>query len=327
MRAMRTLVIGGTLFMGRAIVARLVARGHDVSVLHRRDTHDLGPAVRNVRADRRDLSKVRRLVSEGRFDAVFDLAYDWQHGTTADEVEAVADSCGDNLVRYVFMSSMAAYNPGLDKRETDALVADDDPNDYARNKASAERRLMRMHAQKGFPVTTFRPPFVHGPHQPFYREQFFWDRLLAGRPIVLPDDGSSAMPWAFVEDVAESCVRTLDVPEAAGQAFNVGHVEPTTQRSFVELLARAAGVDARLVAVPRARIHAAGGKIIGGNLYFGEYLDLPGFSLIVEKAPRVLGVVPTPIDKAFQRGYEWYRTQPRRPADYSFDDRLLTSAS
>jgi len=324
---MRILVIGGTLFMGRAIVARLIARGHDVSVLHRRDTHDLGDQVRNLKADRRDLPAVTRLVSQGRFDAVFDLAYDWQHGTTADEVEAVAQSCGNNLARYVFMSSMAAYIPGLNRRETDALAPDDDANAYAQHKASAERRLMRMHAATGFPVTTFRPPFVHGPHQPFYREQFFWDRLLAGRPIILPDGGSTAMPWAFVEDVAESCVRALDVREAAGQAFNVGHVEPTTQRSFVETLARVAGTDARLVAVPRAHIHAAGGRIIGENLYFGEFLDLPGFSMIVEKAPRVLGVTPTPIDKALQRGYEWYRTQPKRPADYSFEDRLLASAS
>jgi 2'-hydroxyisoflavone reductase len=58
MRRMRILVIGGTQFMGREIVRRLVARGHDVSVLHRRDRHDLGPEVRNLQADRGDLAKV-----------------------------------------------------------------------------------------------------------------------------------------------------------------------------------------------------------------------------------------------------------------------------
>lgn len=46
---MRVTVIGGTQFIGRAIVERLLARGHDVAVLHRRDTHDLDPAVQAPR--------------------------------------------------------------------------------------------------------------------------------------------------------------------------------------------------------------------------------------------------------------------------------------
>ena len=86
-----------------------------------------------------------------------------------------------------------------------------------------------------------RPPFVHGPRQPFYREQFFWDRLRDGRPVVLPDGGAAPMQWAYVADVAEACVRSMEVAEAAGEAFNVAHVERTTQRTFVEALARVAG--------------------------------------------------------------------------------------
>ncbi len=109
---MRTLVIGGTLFIGREIVQRLARRGHDVTVLHRRERHDLGPAIRNIKADRSDLTAISRVLREGRYDAVFDLAYDWEKGTTAEQVEAAARSCGDRLQRYVFMSSVAAYGPG-----------------------------------------------------------------------------------------------------------------------------------------------------------------------------------------------------------------------
>ncbi|MDH4066723.1 MAG: NAD-dependent epimerase/dehydratase family protein, partial [Acidobacteriota bacterium] len=184
---MKTLVIGGTAFMGRAIVGRLVERGHEVSVLHRRDRHDLGPEVGNLQADRGDLGTVSALIGRGRFDAVFDLAYDWRTGTPASHVEAAARSCSDRLHRYVFMSSIAAYGPGLDRRESDPLAPDDHPDPYVQHKASAERILFRMHQASGFPVVTIRPPFVHGPRQPFYREQFFWDRLRDHRPIVLPD--------------------------------------------------------------------------------------------------------------------------------------------
>ncbi len=319
----RVLVIGGIQFMGREIVRRLLARGHDVTVMHRRDHHDLGPDVRNLQADRGDLDRVRALLHAERFDAVFDLAYDMMTGTTPDQVEAIARACGDGLHRYVFMSSIAAYGPGLDHREDEPLAPDDIPNPYAANKAGTERRLFAMHAASGFPVTTFRPPFVHGPGQPAYREQFFWDRMLDGRTIILPDGGDAPCGWAFVNDVAESCVRALEVPEAAGEAFNIGHTEPITQRDFVEQLASVAGVEPVLVSMPREEIHRAGGQIVGGNLYFGEFLDLPPHTEVVEKVTRVLGVVPTPLADALRVGYAWYRAQLRRVLDYAFEDRLL----
>jgi nucleoside-diphosphate-sugar epimerase len=270
---MRVLIIGATQFMGREVVRRLVARGHDVSVLHRRDHHDLGPAVGNLQADRSDLPAVRRVLRDQAFDAVVDLAYDWQRGTPADQIEAAAEACGSRLRRYVFMSSIAAYGQGLDHLESDPLASSDVPNPYVQHKARAEQALFRLHAEAGLPAVTIRPPFVYGPRQPFYREQFFWDRLRDGRPIVLPDGGDTLMQWAFVDDVAEACVRALEVPEAAGEAFNVGHPDPITQRAFVEALARVAGVEAVLMPVPRGDIVASGGQLTGENLYFGEYLD------------------------------------------------------
>lgn len=320
---MKILAIGGTLFIGRETVLRLAARGHQITVLHRRHRHDLGPEIGNVQADRRDLAAVSRVLEEGRFDVVFDFVYDWEHGTTASQVEATARACGDGLHRYVFMSSLAACGPGLEHRESDPLVPDDHPEAYAQQKASSERALFRMHAESGFPATTFRPPFVHGPRQPFYREQFFWDRMRDGRPIVLPDGGEAPMQWVFVSDLAAACVRAIEVAEAAGESFNIAHAERLTQRGFVEALARAAGVTPECVAVPRAAIHAAGGHPFAGNLYFGEFLDIPPHTSVIEKAPRVLGIAPTPLEAALREGFSWYQAQPRRQVDYTFEDRLL----
>lgn len=320
---MRTLIIGGTEFIGRATVERLLQRGHDVAVLHRRDHHDLGPDVRNLRADRSDLAAVAAILRAEPVEAVFDFAYDWENGTTASHVEGAARSCHDALRRYVFMSSVAAYGGGVDLREDDPLAADDHPDLYVRHKASSERALFRLHEQTGFPVTTFRPPFVHGPRQPFYREQFFWDRLRDGRPIILPDGGDTPMQWAFVGDVAEACVRAIEVSEAAGEAFNVAHLEATTQRGFIEALARIAGVEPTFAPMARDAIHAAGGRLFMGDLYFGEMLDLPPHTSIVDKAARILDFTPTGLDEALGEGFAWYLEQPRRPVDYTFEDRLL----
>jgi 2'-hydroxyisoflavone reductase len=324
---MRILVIGGTQFISRRTVQRLAGDGHEVSVLHRRDHHDLGAGVRNLQADRGDLDTVARIMGEHEFDAVFDFAYDWEKGTPPEHVVAAARNCAASLHRYVFMSSIAAYGGGLELREDQPLAPDDHPNPYVRHKAAAERALFRMHDESGFPVTTFRPPFVHGPGQVFYREPFFWDRLLDRRPIILPDGGDDLMEWAYVGDVADACVRALDVPAAAGEAFNVAHAEPTTQRAFVEALARVAGVEPRFVSIPRDAIRAAGGQVFGGNLYFGEMLDLPAHTSSLDKLTGTLGFTPTPLETAFRAGYDWYVQQPRRPIDYAFEDRLIASVS
>ena len=322
---MRILVIGGTQFMGRATVLRLVELGHDVSVMHRRDSHDLGPEVGNLPIDRSDLDAVARALEAHDFEAVLDFAYDWSKGTPAAHVEGSARACTEALQRYVFMSSIAAYAGGTQLTEDAPLAPDDHPNPYVQHKASAERALFRMHVATGFPVTTFRPPFVHGPRQPFYREQFFWDRMRDQRPIILPDGGDTPIQWVFAPDVAEACVRAIEVPEAAGEAFNVAHAEPTTQRTFVEALGRAAGIEPTFVAVPRAAIHAAGGDPFAGNLYFGEYLDVPPLTSVIDKAARILDFTPTPLDTALRTSFEWYMAQPRRPVDYGFEDSLLAS--
>ena len=113
------------------------------------------------------------------------------------------------------------------------------------------------------------------------------------------------------------------MPEAAGEAFNIAHVERLTQRSYVEALARVAGVPATFAEIPRATIAAAGGHPVMGNLYFGVFLDIPPHTSVIEKAPRVLGVTPTSFESALRTSFAWYETQPRRKVDYTFEDRLL----
>jgi nucleoside-diphosphate-sugar epimerase len=134
------------------------------------------------------------------------------------------------------------------------------------------------------------------------------------------------MQWVFAPDVAQACVRAIEVPEAVGQAFNVAHAESTTQRTFVEALGRTAGIEPVFVSIPRTAILAAGGNAFVGKLYFGEYLDLPPLTGVIDQAARILDFTPTPLDTALRASFDWYTAQPRRPVDYTFEDQLLVSA-
>ncbi|MDW8130833.1 MAG: NAD-dependent epimerase/dehydratase family protein [Bryobacterales bacterium] len=327
-RPRKVLVIGGTLFIGRRLVAELLKAGHEVWVLHRRPEHNLGKRVGNLVADRNDVEAVRRILSEHKFEVVFDNVYDWERGTTAAHVEAAARAAAHSgLHRYVFMSSVAAYGDGLNHHEGDALAPDEHPDPYVRNKAMSERALFRLHQRSGIPVVTLRPPFVYGPGNPFYREAFFWDRLRDNRPLILPGDGRRLMQFVYVKDLVWACLRVLEVPAAAGQAFNIANPRAITQAELIAALADAAGKKATVVRIPREKIHQAGGRVMSPPYYFGAYFDLPPITMLVTKAQRILGFQATPFGEGLRETYRWYlRHSPRVPIDYSFEDRLLACA-
>ncbi len=325
---MNVLVIGGTLFIGRLLVNELLKAGHDVTILHRRPKHDLGRRVANLQADRNDVDALQSALAGRRFDVVYDNVYDWERGTTAAQVEAAARLLNGRVQRYVFMSSVAAYGDGLNHHEGDALAPDDHPDAYVRNKAMTERALFRMHQRDKFPVVTFRPPFLYGPGNNFYREAFFWDRLRDKRAIVIPGDGRRLMQFVHVRDLVEAMLKVIDLPEAAGQAFNIGNSRPIAQVEAVEAFAHAARKPPQLVRVPRDRILRAGGSAMGPKLYFAFYFDLPAITIVVNKAQRMLKWKPVPFDEGLKETYRWWqRHNPFPKPDYAFEDALLAIAA
>jgi len=325
---MKVLVIGGTLYIGRQLVKALCDAGHDVAVLHRREEHDLARRVENLTADRNDAAAVKQALAGRRFDVVYDNAYDWERGTTVFQVEATVRACGEGLSRYVFMSSVAAYGDGLNHYEGDALAPDNHPDMYVRNKATTERMLFRLHHRHGLPVVTFRPPFIYGPGNPYYREAFFWDRIRFGRPIIIPGDGHRLMQFVYVKDLVRALVRAMEVPSAEGEAFNIGDNRPLTQVEVVQALAAAAGKTPQTVRVPREAILHAGGNPMGEPAYFGVYFDVPPITEKMGKVTRVLGVKPTPFETGLRETRRWYlKNRNGRAPNFAFEDRLLAMAA
>ena len=320
------------MFIGRSLVAELLKAGHEVAVMHRRPKHDLGRRVQNLVADRNDPESVRQALQYTSFQVVFDNVYDWERGTTAAQMEgtvqAVRAASGDRLTRYVFMSSVAAYGDGLNHHDGDPLAPDDHAEAYVRNKAMTERMLFRLHQKTGFPVVTLRPPFIYGPENPFYREAFFWDRLRDNRPLILPGDGHRLMQFVYIKDLVRACMRAMDEPDAAGEAFNVANEKPMTQAEFLQAVVAVTGKKANIVRVPRERIAEAGGDPMGQPAYFGVYLDVTPITEVVVKAKRILGFQPTPFETGLKETYRWYlRNGKKAKIDYSFEDRLIEMAT
>ena len=321
----RTLVIGGTLFIGRAMVEQLLARGDDVTIMHRGHGTPFGDRVRELRCDRNDVTAIRSILDGESFEVVYDNVYDWERGTTAEHVFASARAvAGPALRRYVFTSSVAAYGHGLDHDEKDALAPADFPNPYAAHKAESERVLFRLQQTEGIPVTTLRPSFVYGPHNGFDREAWFWDRIMADRPVIVPGDGSRPMQWVLAEDVARAGLAAAARPASAGAAYDLGCYPAITQEELVRMLAHAAGKTVRIVKVPRERLEAAGGGLFAPPLYFGVFLDPPAITAKGTRLRSDLGIELTPLERGFRKTFEWYRTQHRPTPDFSWEDQFVS---
>jgi nucleoside-diphosphate-sugar epimerase len=320
----RVLVIGGTLFIGRALVDQLLERGDDVVIMHRSRGTPFGTRVGEITCDRNDTAAVKTALDGTRFDVVFDMVFDWQRGTSAAQVSAAATATAKGLRRYVFTSSVAVYNPGGDYEEDVELVPSDYPNSYGAQKADSERALFALGREQAIPVTTLRPAFVYGEHNPFEREAFFWDRLVAGRPIVIPEDGLTTMQWVYVQDVARAAILAADKDVAIGHAYNLANYPAVTQLDFVRLLARIAGKDADLVHVPREGLQQLGGGLFAPPYYFGAYLDVPPITVRADRVRSELGLNLTPLEDGLRKTFQWYERQQRPRPDFTWEDKALS---
>ena len=319
----RVLVIGGTQLIGRALVEQLLARGDAVVLMHRSNSTPFGDRVTAIQCDRNDTVAVQSALAGERFDVVYDNVYDWQRGTTPEQVLAAARATAPGLSRYVFTSSVAVYPTGGPYTEDSSLVPEDHPDVYGAQKANTERALFALGQSEGVPVSTLRPAFIYGPHNAFDREAFFWDRLRDGRPIIIPDDGQSTMQWVSAHDVARAAILAATHDVAIGQAYNLGNYPPITQLDFVHLLARASGHTAQVVHVPRARIQQRGGSLMGPPNYFGVYLDIPAITVNSARVTEQLGLTLTPLEDGMRETYAWYAQQPRVARDYAWEDAVL----
>ena len=108
---MRTLVLGGSAFVGRALVDRCVADGHEVTVLNRgQSTTALPEGVSQLVADRKNWDQMQGVLRGTTWDAVVDVSAFVQVAGQSDMARLI-ELLDGNVGRYVFVSSIMAYEP------------------------------------------------------------------------------------------------------------------------------------------------------------------------------------------------------------------------
>lgn len=242
------LVMGGTRFMGRAVVEAALARGHRVTVIHR-GSHaaDFSAPVAEVRGDRSDPATLAALTARAEeFDAVVDLS-----AYTEAQTRALARAL-PGVPRFVHISTGAIYapQPTFPWREDGPEGPAPLWGDYAREKLAGERALRSLRAGDGRVTWALRLPYVLGPRNYAPREEFVLNRLLDGAELLLPGGGAALIQFVHVAQVGAAAVALAERPAVPGFVpLNVATRELVSLAGFVELCADVAGVRARARAV------------------------------------------------------------------------------
>jgi 2'-hydroxyisoflavone reductase len=246
---MRILVLGGTAFVGRAIVEDALRTGAEVTLFGRGMTGpDLFPELPRLVGDR-DTGDYAALAG-GSWDAVVDVS-----GYVPRHVGQAMDALQDKAGRYLFISSHAVYRheglqPGSTEdaprreplRDTENL----DGDNYGRLKVACEDDVT---ARFGARATIVRPGKVAGPHDWQDGLTYWVRRASRGGRVAVPADPAQPVQVIDSRDLARLVVQLI-TDDRPGAFHAVGPADPVTLGGLIETCARVARTEVEVVRVP-----------------------------------------------------------------------------
>ncbi|GGV16160.1 reductase [Actinomadura cremea] len=311
---MRLLILGGSEFVGRAVVEDALARGWDVTVLNR-GRNEPPPGATVLRGDRTAPDGLEAL-ADGEWDAVVDT---WSWAPTA--VRDAARLLAGRAERFVYVSSRSVYplpspaGTGEDAPVVEGSPDDDGGGDYARAKRGGE--LAALDAFGDDRTVLVRAGLILGPYENVGRLPWWLTRIAAGGPVLAPGPRDLGLQYIDARDLA---AWTLDAVEnrLSGPYNLVSAPHHTTMGELLEACVRATGSDARLVWTDPEPILNAGIEpwtelpiwLPRGDLY--DTLHLAN----VDRA-LATGLRCRPVEETVADTWAWLRTlggrAPQRP--------------
>ncbi len=299
----RLLVLGGTNFVGPAVVSEAMARGHEVTLFNRGITRPhLFPELEKLRGTRSATGGgLGALEGARRWDAVIDV-WPEQRGL----VEETAALLRDRTDYYAYVSSIAVYSdfsgPGMDET---ARVRAGPPGEYGVEKAAAEAAVRAAYPGRHAIV---RCPAIVGPYDPG-SSYHFWLRRLANRDEVLcPGSGLDPVQIVDVRDVARWTLDSVDASRPG--TFNLtGPWPPRTMRDFLTETADAVGAAARLTWVDADFLRRDQGVYSFSDMPLWAPLDEDeGFFQISGEAALEAGASYRPVADTARASWAWFRS-------------------
>jgi len=300
--AVHLLVLGGTRFVGRAVVDAALAAGHEVTLFNRGVTAPgLYPRLETITGDRTwDVSALH-----GRdFDVVVDVA-GYHPGVVRLSAQALADRVG----RYVFVSTVSVYaDQSTPPSESSARLTISErttpDKTYGARKAACEDVVEEIYGDRAFIV---RPGLIVGPYDTSERFGYWPVRIARGGRVLAPGDPGDPMQFIDVRDLAAWIVSGAGRGGAVSGADNaVG--EPMAFAELLDICCSVARARAEIVWVPSKRLVAAGVDPDEGIPMW--LAALPGWeaaNLVYGTRARAAGLINRPVSDTVADTLAWER--------------------
>ncbi len=240
---MKILVMGGTKFLGRAVVDHALQAGHEIALFNRGRTNPhLYPDVEHLVGNRdADLSAL-----DGRsFDAVIDTSAYYPR-----QVRALVEVLDSRVDHYTFVSTVSVYadnsTPGANESADLATVQDvtiESDDDYGGFKALCEQELDGLIPGR---VHHVRAGLIFGPHDDTGRFSYWAQRIAAGGQVLAPEPQNQPVQFIDVRDLGAWIVRASE-RKIVGAMNASGTSGSLTMGELLKTIQETTNSDAELV--------------------------------------------------------------------------------
>ena len=324
---MHLLMLGGTRFVGRAVVSDALRRGWPVTALHRGLTGKLPAGVEWLNVDRTDSDAFASALGSRHWDAVVDT---WSGAPRV--ATANAAILAGRVDRCAYISSMSVYTSLAHVDESSQVVEGDSKADgtvdYAALKRGAELGVLAS-----FPDAILaRAGLILGPHESVGRLPWWLTRIAAGGHVVAPGRPERPLQYVDARDLATWTLSALQdgVTGPVDIACRPGHA---TTAGLLDACARATGSRAELVWFDDDEIAAAGAEPWTHlPCWVPETGETGGFLEVDTARAHATGLRCRPVEDTVADTWEWIKAEgaptplpdrPRHGLPVEIEERLL----
>ncbi|MFB4265144.1 NAD-dependent epimerase/dehydratase family protein [Nonomuraea sp. GTA35] len=317
---MKVLVMGGSGFLGRAVVEAALARGHEVTTFNRGRSGADVPGVEAVRGDREVRADLARLAAGRSWDFVVDTC-----GYVPRVVGESVRVLSGRAATYAFVSSVSAVDgfpakPAAEEAPGWACAPDAGPDDgdYGVLKAGCERAV-----EQGFDGNALivRPGVILGPHEDVARLPWWLTRISRAGKVLAPGDPSAPLQLVDARDVA---AFTLDQAAlgTSGGFLVTGPAGETTYGSWLAACASATGSGAQFVWVDDAfLVEREAGAFVELPLWSPPSEVRDNFWSVPTAKAEAAGLRTRPVAETVRDTWAWLREIPEDKRSYGRTNR------
>ena len=313
----KILIIGGTRFLGPALIRQLVKTGSEITIFNRGNYYgqSLPVSVLRIKGDRRRPSTMKVLLKKK-----YDLIYDLCCFNKTDATNLLSNILPPEQI--VFLSSVAVYKEPLiyPLKEESELGEWDSFGDYGTQKAKAEKEFINYSIKNNLKLTIFRPVYLLGKDNYFDRESYYFSRIINGDPILIPGTGRALIQFSFLEETALAFKKVPEKQLEQVEILNIAGDEFISISDFVQLCGKIVQKKPKLIELNV--------KLFGleEKHFYDDFYPFPNLNFIVSnnKITTSYDIKFKPLRKGLEEVYkDWKKKWNGKTRKYALEMEIL----